>query len=153
MKMKKLIYFFCMVFMIACVPETIDEMSVEPIVRPPSEAVIGSINGVVLDQTNEPIQEVRIIIGDAETTTDGEGAFRLDDIQLYEDGTKIIASKDGYTQGNRKLLARAGGIHSITIVLSEKEVTQTISSNTGGSVSLDANTCLLYTSPSPRDRG
>ena len=140
MKMKKLIYFFCMVFMIACVPETIDEMSVESIVRPPSEAVIGSINGVVLDQTNEPIQEVRIIIGDAETTTDGEGTFRLDDIQLYEDGTKIIASKDGYTQGNRKLLARAGGIHSITIVLSEKEVTQKISSNTGGSVSLDANT-------------
>jgi len=140
MKLVKLILGVCILISVACLPETIDEMSAEPIVRPPSEAVIGSINGVVLDQTNEPLQEVRIIIGDEITTTDGNGIFSLDDIQLYEDGTKIIASKDGYTQGNRKLLARAGSIHSLTIILAEKEVTQTISSNTGGSVSLDAST-------------
>jgi len=134
--MKKSIFLLLLLVLGACNREPIEEVvSKEPIIKPPSEVVQGSITGIIVDQLDQPVSAVAITAGLNDTETKTDGTFSLADIELFEDGTLVTASKQGYFSGSRKFYAEDGHTNFIKIQLVPKDLVESISSNNGGSVS------------------
>lgn len=103
-----------------------------------------SFIGQIIDSNKNPIENVRIKIGNDTSMTDENGVFMLNNASVFEQFAYITAVKDGYINGSRTLIPTSG-INKVTIMLLDKDVvgttqsgeTATISLSNGASVTLN----------------
>ena len=138
--MHKLIILFALIISLgSCEREPIEVITnTETVIKPPSAMVHGNITGVILDQENKPLPSVLIEVGMEETLTADDGSFLLSGVELFEDGTLISASKAGYFTGFSKYYAEDGDTKRLELRLVKKEVLETVSSSSGGTVTFGA---------------
>jgi len=122
--MKQVLIIMAILTLASCTREPIDVViSKTPIIRPSTQEVIGSITGLVVEENNAPLS--------------GEnGIFSFMDIQLYEDGTYLTATKPGYYEGSRKFYASANQTNNISIKLSLKTPVSSFDARNGGIIQI-----------------
>jgi len=111
------------------------------------ESVKANFYGVVRNESRQNLEGVQITIGNTITTTDRNGIFILNDVDVFENFAYIKAQKSGYLNGSRVVVPNKGGTNRILIELITKEVTATINSGEfsevitqdGGKVSFPGN--------------
>ena len=107
------------------VPQTID---------PLAEKVTASVKGRVTDENGKPVNNASVVSGGSTTTTDINGFFRFDNIQLAKNAGFVLVEKAGYLKGSRTIFANAGIINNIEIQLIPKTIRGNFSASAGGNV-------------------
>lgn len=95
----------------------------------------GSLQGKVVDEGGNPVAGVTVKLGIKTATTDPNGFFKFEDAKLDKAETVVSAERSGYYKAFR-VFSATSGVNNIVIGLVYKQLTGTIESNSGGSVSL-----------------
>ena len=69
--------------------------------------VTGGVNGIVVDENNQPVAGVTVTSGTASTTTDRYGAFKFRNISLSKANATVKVIKNGYFNAFRSFPATA----------------------------------------------
>ncbi len=99
--------------------------------------------GQIIDESNNPISGVTVTIGSLTKQTDANGIFIIKNANVKEQMAYIIATKTGYLDGSRSLLATAG-TNNVKIMLMSSAATQTINSGTTSTVTLANGTKVTF---------
>ena len=84
---------------------------------PPAVIVNTSIQGRVLNEQRQPVQGATVRGGGITTTTDVNGYFLLEKIDVPDDATVVSVDKSGYFRGYRTLMVRDSILQYIQIEL------------------------------------
>lgn len=112
----------------------IDENSVDTPLNFGSE-VSKSFTGQIVDESNNPIANVAITVGNKTANTDSNGVFIINNATVHEKFAFIKAKKTGYLDGSRSLVP-TGGMNYARITLLSGTIVGTVNSGASGSVSL-----------------
>ena len=126
----------------SCKDTEVDVTTNTPIVNPPTTEVDGSLNGKVVNADGDGIADVEISLYGNRTSTDADGNFSYTNVGLFEDGTYVQASKEGYFNGSRKFYATEDASY-VQIQLIDKVLTEQISTASGGAVVFETATVDL----------
>ena len=97
---------------------------------------IGSFMGVIEDEVGNTLESVQIQIGNAVTTTDRNGVFIMNNVDVFENFAYIKAEKVGYISGSRVVIPKPNGVNRVKIQLLLKEPIATIMSGETSEVSI-----------------
>lgn len=112
----------------------IDENSVDTPLNFGNE-VSKSFTGQIVDESNNPIANVVITVGNKTANTDRNGVFIINNATVHEKFAFIKAKKTGFLDGSRSLVP-ANGMNYARITLLSGTIVGTVNSGTSGSVSL-----------------
>lgn len=112
----------------------IDENSVDTPLNFGSE-VSKSFTGQIVDESNNPIANVAITVGNKTANTDSNGVFIINNATVHEKFAFIKAKKTGYLDGSRSLVPTSG-MNYARITLLSGTIVGTVNSGASGSVSL-----------------
>jgi hypothetical protein len=84
---------------------------------PPAVIVQTSVEGRVLNEQLQPVQNATVTGGGESTKTDVNGHFLLEDVELPDNAAVISVEKDGYFNGYRTLMVREDQIQYIQVEL------------------------------------
>lgn len=112
----------------------IDENSVDTPLNFGSE-VSKSFTGQIVDESNNPIANVAITVGNKTANTDSNGVFIINNATVHEKFAFIKAKKTGYLDGSRSLVPTVG-MNYARITLLSGTIVGTVNSGASGSVSL-----------------
>lgn len=119
-------------------PGTPDEIPVND-----AERVTGGINGIVVDQQNQPVANATVKSGTQTTTTDRYGVFRFRNIQLSKANGSVKVEKTGFFTGYRTFVSVEGRINNVRIMLLPKSNSGSFDANAGGTISIAGGGRLL----------
>jgi hypothetical protein len=111
---------------------------------PLQEKVTASVAGRVTDENGKPVSNAAIKAGSGTTTTDINGSFRLNNVQLTKNAGFVQVEKTGYFKTGRTLFATAGALHSVEIQLIPKTEKGTFTAASGGVVNVDAGSAVNF---------
>ncbi|MCB9284719.1 MAG: carboxypeptidase regulatory-like domain-containing protein [Lewinellaceae bacterium] len=92
--------------------------------------------GLVVDESNNPVSEALVSLGNKTDLTDENGVFRISKAQVTENLAQVTVQKEGYFLGSRSFQPRYDNNPNIRIKLLSKTKAGTIESTDGGVVSL-----------------
>nr|WP_321243249.1 hypothetical protein [uncultured Psychroserpens sp.] len=95
----------------------------------------GNFVGLIKNEAGEKLSNVQITIGNVITTTDRNGLFILNSVEVFENFAYVKAFKNGYIKGSRVVIPKTDGVNRIDITLFKKEVTAVINSGESSTVS------------------
>lgn len=95
-----------------------------------------SIRGVVVNENDQPVAGATVTSGSSTATTDNNGVFRFNNIQLSAANGSVKVSKNGYFTGVRSFKTISGRIHNIRLKLLPKTSAGNFLAASGGTVSL-----------------
>lgn len=103
-----------------------------------------NIAGVVVDEAGAPITGATVVagFGSQSTTSDANGAFRIQGITGYNGLGLIRVSKEGYFPGSRSFLP-AGSLNTVRVTLLTRQLAGTVDGSTGGEVSVQGATVVF----------
>lgn len=108
------------------------------------ERIKGNFVGLVRNKSGMKLEGVQITIGNSMTTTDRNGVFVMNDVDVFENFAYIKAQKAGYIDGSRMVIPKTEGANRIAIVLLDKEVTERINSGELSEVSLPSGAKVSF---------
>ena len=108
-----------------------------------AERVTGGINGIVVNENNQPVAGATVKSGTNTTTTDRYGVFRFRNIQLSKANGTVSIEKNGYFTSYRSFVAVEGRINNVRIKLLPKTNTGSFDAVAGGTLSLTSGVKLL----------
>lgn len=91
--------------------------------------ISANFSGKITNQKDEPLNGVKITIGNKITFTDHNGVFILNNADVYEKHAFIISEKNGYLMGSRTLIPSLESNNDVQIKLLEKNIIGSV--NTG----------------------
>ncbi|WP_396142474.1 hypothetical protein [Flavobacterium sp.] len=112
----------------------IDENSVDTPLNFGNE-VSKSFTGQIVDESNIPLANVVITVGNKTANTDRNGVFIINNATVHEKFAFIKARKTGFLDGSRSLVP-TNGMNYARITLLSGTIVGTVNSGTSGSVSL-----------------
>ena len=112
----------------------IDENSVDTPLNFGNE-VSKSFTGQIVDESNIPVANVVITVGNKTANTDRNGVFIINNATVHEKFAFIKARKTGFLDGSRSLVP-TNGMNYARITLLSGTIVGTVNSGTSGSVSL-----------------
>jgi hypothetical protein len=127
----------------------------EPIIENPNSnpTTAGTLNlgatitrdfiGLIVNESNNPISGVTVTIGSSTKQTDVNGIFIIKNASVKEQMAYITATKTGYLDGSRSLLATTG-TNNVKIMLMSSATTQTINSGATSTVTLANGTKVTF---------
>jgi len=98
--------------------------------------VTGGVNGIVVDENNQPVSGVTVTSGTASTTTDRYGAFRFSNISLSKANGTVKVTRPGYFTAYRSFISVEGRINNVRIKLIPKTPGGSFASSAGGTVTI-----------------
>lgn len=101
-----------------------------------NETVTASVNGIVVNDNNIPVQGATVKLGTQTLTTDNYGMFRFQHISISKNNGYINVTRAGYFNGNRSFITKAGSTVNVRIKLLPKTNTGSFVAGAGGTVSL-----------------
>jgi hypothetical protein len=94
-----------------------------------------SFTGQIVDESNNPLANVVITVGNKTANTDRNGVFIINNATVHEKFAFIKAKKTGFLDGSRSLVP-TNGMNYARITLLSGTIVGTVNSGTSGSVSL-----------------
>lgn len=101
-----------------------------------AERVTGGINGIVINENNQPVAGATVRSGTNTTTTDRYGVFQFRNIQLSKANGTVSVEKNGYFKGYRSFVSVEGRINNVRIKMLPKSNSGSVDAATGGLVTL-----------------
>ncbi|MFN8155312.1 MAG: carboxypeptidase-like regulatory domain-containing protein [Bacteroidia bacterium] len=105
-----------------------------------STSTKASVSGLVLDENNQPVAGATVMLENATEITNSQGYFILEEIQLNKERNLITVSKPGYWTHKTSFRSKVPSGFSINISLQKKSFDFTISSSSGGVLTIGGNT-------------
>lgn len=103
----------------------------------PEVFIRASINGTVVDESENPLKNIIVQTGINTSLTDENGVFTFNNIETNENGTVVNINQDGYFK-NTKVITTNEGETSITkIMLVERNMTASFDSSNGGKATMN----------------
>ncbi|WP_225000305.1 carboxypeptidase-like regulatory domain-containing protein [Cesiribacter sp. SM1] len=102
----------------------------------PAPSVTTTLSGLVLDEEGNPLSGVRVTAHGETATTDAEGSFRLQDVQVPGNRCVISAGKEGYFTSVRAEVPRKEKETRVNVYLQRATTTHTIDAMAGGTATL-----------------
>jgi hypothetical protein len=109
---------------------------IPPPIDPLAEKVTASVKGRITDENGKPVNNASVLSGSSSTTTDINGFFRFDNIQLAKNAGFVLVEKTGYLKGCRTIFTNAGIINNIEIQLIPKISRGNFSASAGGNINI-----------------
>ncbi len=106
--------------------------------------VMASISGIVLDESNAPIANAVVTSGTASTTTNNDGLFVFNNINLSKENGNITATKAGYFKGIRSFKTTVGKNHSVRLQLMQRTLSGTVSGTAGGTITANGGATIIF---------
>ena len=103
-----------------------------------------SAYGFVVDESNNPVSEAVVTLGNKTDLTDENGVFRIDKAQVTENLAQVTVQKEGFFLGSRSFLPRYDNNPNIQIKLLRKTVAGTVESADGGEVKLGTKVTVVF---------
>ena len=122
-----LVFAFFIVLFLSCNKdkETVIVIDTIPV---PEVKVFATINGLILDEEENPIDQAKIVINSDNTYSDENGYFTISG-NFNPTGTHIKITKEGFFEGNPMVIPHADDAVYVIITLVKKEPTTGISSD------------------------
>lgn len=134
LQFRKLIPLFAgIIFLISCRRD--DNFNPNPPVDDLSQVQAG-VAGIVVDEKGLAVEGALIKCGSSSTTTDRFGIFRFNSVSLSKNNGFVKVEKAGYFNAFRNFVTSTGKLNQVRIRLLPRNVNGTITSSTGGSVTL-----------------
>jgi len=128
-KVLNLLFILTIVFLSSCGS---DDDFMPPITEIPEILVSASVNGTVVDELGEPMENVVVRVGMNTAQTDAYGVFSFNDIETNKNGTLISINKEGFFNNSKIVFTSADKTSYTKIMLIEKIVTSTFNASSGG---------------------
>ncbi len=110
---------------------------------PAASPVTGSVSGLVVNNSNQPVNGAEVRIGSNMVTTDVNGLFSFTNVPLDKYFSAVTVTMPGFFKAYRSFSASTARSF-LSVKLIAKTLTGTISSNAGGTASLSNGTELLF---------
>jgi hypothetical protein len=120
----------------------IDENSVDTPLNFGNE-VSKNFTGQIVDESNNPVANVVITVGNKTANTDRNGVFIINNATVHEKFAFIKAKKTGYLDGSRSLVP-TNGMNYARITLLSGTIVGTVNSGASGSVSLSNGSKVTF---------
>ena len=131
-KMKNLILFLSLVLMFSACRDDQDVMNTTPNVDPPKIKINSSVLGSVVNLEGDGVSDALVRYGNLSTFTDDFGVFSFKNVDLYQDGTYITVSKDGFFEGSRRFYPVLNETSHIKVQMLPKTIVGNFSATNGG---------------------
>lgn len=132
---KILVVFIAAILIVSCKRENNAD------INPPAQVdditqVQAGVSGMVVDEKGQPVSGALVRCGAITTTTDRYGAFLFNNISLSKNNGSVSVEKSGYFKAYRNFVTSPATINQVRIRLLPRTVNGTITSGTGGSITL-----------------
>jgi len=108
-------------------------------------SMLTSIGGVVLDESEAPIENAMVTIDSYSMLTDANGVFVFRDISVGSKRTYIEIEKAGYFHGSRAVKPQASGLSEVKIILLDQTVVGSVGNAAGGAVNVPGGAQVVFT--------
>ena len=98
--------------------------------------VTGNILGKVVDRNNNPVAGADVIYKSQIVTSNEFGVFVIEDILMNAAGTYIEVKKPGFFDGSRKIYPALNSTSYMEVMLLQKAIAGSISSESGGTIAM-----------------
>ncbi|HVI45921.1 MAG TPA: carboxypeptidase-like regulatory domain-containing protein [Chitinophaga sp.] len=142
---KKTLWLFALVVSLMACDKSMVTVDNPPVMNPgtsvPTPPISGkqvetSVQGVILDENNEPLPGVMVTSGNTRITTDTHGAFLLPKITVSDNAAVVTAQKPGYFNGIRTFMVSGGNkLQYLQIKLLRQQAAGTFDATAGGNIS------------------
>jgi len=100
--------------------------------------ITANISVQVFDYNQRPLALASVICGNTNVTTDTLGYALLQNVTISQNNAAITVKKDGYFSCTRTFVGEQGQWHFLKIILDDRSVTTTISSDKGGLINMSS---------------
>ena len=138
-----LFFFFVLLLSIAC-KKSVDNPDTNPTPNPLDEKVTASVAGRVTDENNRPVSNASVKAGSSATTTDINGMFLLNNVQLSKNAGFVLIEKTGYFKTGRTFFPVASVVNNVVIKLIPKSLAGNFSSAAGGNINTGNNSSVSF---------
>lgn len=114
-----------------------------PFAIPAATPVSGSITGMVVDESNTPVNGAAVAYGSSTVNTDARGMFSFNNVSLDKYITTVTVTHPGYFKSFRSFSANASR-NFVNIKLLQKALSGTVSSSSGGAINLSNGTNITF---------
>lgn len=101
-----------------------------------AEMVTGGVNGIVVDENNQPVAGATVTSGTATATTDRYGAFKFRNISLSKANGTVKVVRPGYFTAYRSFISVQGRTNNVRIKLIPKTNSGSFTASAGGTINL-----------------
>ena len=113
-------------------------------IDPLAEKVTASIKGRVTDENNKPVNSASVVTGTATTTTDINGFFEFNNIQLAKNAGFVLVEKTGYLKGCRTIFTNSAIVNNVEIQLIPKTIRGNFTAGAGGNIVIQSGTSVSF---------
>ncbi len=106
--------------------------------------VTASLSGIVLNESNAPIENAVVTSGTASTTTNSNGMFIFNNISLSKENGSVTVVKAGFYKGIRSFKTTAGKNHAVKMQLMQKVLSGTVTAAAGGTVTANGGATIVF---------
>jgi Leucine-rich repeat (LRR) protein len=109
----------------------------------PNETVFVILQGYVEDESGNPIADATIKVSETITTTDGNGYFIFEGINVNKSFAVVKATKENYHRNFRTFTPKANTVQTVKIQLLAKGISKNFNSNSGGNLEFESGKVKL----------
>lgn len=109
-----------------------------------STKVVASLYGIITDESGQAIEDAVVRVAGYQMNTDVHGFYHFENITIPQHATTIHVSKDGYFNGSRAMMVKAGQKHTLSLTLLKRENPQTFMSSNGGNLNFNGGLNLSF---------
>ncbi len=110
---------------------------------PAASPITGSVSGLVVNNTNQPVNGAEVRLGSNMVTTDANGLFSFTNVSLDKYFSTVTVTMPGFFKAYRSFSASTAR-NFLSVKLIAKTLSGTISSTAGGTADLSNGTALLF---------
>ena len=118
-----------------------------------NETVVASVQGIVVNEKNVPVQNAVVKSGSYSTTTNRYGAFRFTNISLSKANGAVKVEYSGYFNAFRTFPSKTGRIHNVRIQLIPKKNEGSFPASSGGTINITGGGKLVMPASAVVDAG
>lgn len=131
------------ILFISCDPSDSDSNSSDSFAENFGNATSKNFIGQIVDEYNDPIQNVAIKIGTSTVQTDVNGVFIINNANVYEKFAYITAKKTGFIDGSRAVVP-SSGTNRVKIMMLSGSVLATVASGATSEAALPNGTKVVF---------
>ena len=130
----------------SCRDNTFEGEKGDKMFQEPEVLVESSIKGRIVDENDQPLQDVLVNIKGENQFTDENGFFLYSDKEFNRNGTYITAEKNGYFLGAKVVNPSLSSTSFTQITLLTMDLTGTFNSTSGGTITTADGAEVVFTS-------
>jgi len=116
--------------LVSCQREPMEVITPQsPVINPPQIPIIGGLIGTVYSESQNAVADAIVTLPGHQSTTDANGKFSFENINLYSDGSYLTIEKPGMHLASRKFYAIEGETNVVQIEMQTEKLDATLNAN------------------------